>query len=195
MARKAHLMKNIESVVGSKVTEEEKSKATEAYAIVGELILMASMLDYQVNKVMIELLHLEYSTMLEPTIATLDISRKIEIIKSRCRIMPKGVWRENTEKYVKLVEAVQGDRNKVAHGIMKIENGRPILVFMAAAKFLKLLDFKSGTLKSMEFSEFTPAIRKGEEALHLGGVLISNLEKLSQAVRDRNSQGHDGKVD
>lgn len=195
IAREASFMKNTEPVIGSKVTEEEKSKTAEAYAIVGELILMASMLDYQVNIVLIEFLHLQHSPMLEPTIATLDISRKIEIIKSRCQTMPKGDWRKNTEKYIEMIENVQRNRNKVAHGIMRIKNGRPILTFAAAAKLLKHLDFKSETLNSMDFSEFIPSIRKGEKALQLGDAILGNLDRLSHVLHERNLQGQDEVID
>src|SRR5258708_5522892 len=52
-----------------------------AYGVVGELILLATALDHQLNHVLIQVLHLAESPMLEAVVATLDPVRKIEMLK------------------------------------------------------------------------------------------------------------------
>ena len=65
-------------------------KHTEVYAVVGELVLMASGLDALLNSVMVQVLNLGASAMLEPVVATLDPGEKIEILKKRARFHPTG---------------------------------------------------------------------------------------------------------
>jgi hypothetical protein len=64
------------------ITDEEK-REREAYALVGELVLIATAVDSVVNRVVIELLNLGSAGLLEPVIATLESNRNIEIIRER----------------------------------------------------------------------------------------------------------------
>lgn len=51
----------------------------------GELVLIANALDYQLNHVLIEILHLTDSPMLEAVVATLVTVNKIEMLKERSK--------------------------------------------------------------------------------------------------------------
>ena len=55
----------------------------EIFAVVGELVLIATALDTLLKSVLVAVLHLGSSPLIEPVVATLDSVRKIEILKER----------------------------------------------------------------------------------------------------------------
>lgn len=65
----------------------------DAYAVVGELVLISSALDFLSNRLLIVVLDLGDSVMLDAVIATLDTSRKVEILKGRSGHMPATEWK------------------------------------------------------------------------------------------------------
>jgi hypothetical protein len=58
---------------------------SKTYAVVGELVMVANAIDHLLSNVLITVLSLETSPLLEPVIATLDPSRKIEMLKNRAK--------------------------------------------------------------------------------------------------------------
>jgi DNA-binding XRE family transcriptional regulator len=67
-----------------------------AYAVVGELVLLTTALDHQLNHILIQVLHLADSPMLEAVIATLDINRKIEMLKARAKHISSATWKKKS---------------------------------------------------------------------------------------------------
>jgi hypothetical protein len=65
-----------------------------AYGAVGELVLLATALDHQLNHVLIQVLHLADSPMLEGVVATLDAVRKIEMLKERSKFIAQARWQK-----------------------------------------------------------------------------------------------------
>src|ERR1700747_2213882 len=77
-----------------------------AYAVVGELILLTTALDHQLNHVSMQVLHLTDSPMLESGVATLDMARKIEILKERSKHIAKVNWRKPVLDYLDKLERI-----------------------------------------------------------------------------------------
>lgn len=161
-------------------TEEMRN----AYAIVGELVLIASALDYQLNRICISVLALIEAPMLEPVIATIDSSRKIEILKIYAAKIADPGWRKGLSDHVTAVEAVNKARNIAAHSVMTFEGGRHVLSSPAAAKLLKTIDLTTKTARKVDIAELQNAIRKGEAALGSGENLLENFRRLN-AERER----------
>jgi hypothetical protein len=55
----------------------------DAIANVGELVLLYTALDHQLNLIVIEVMHLAPTPMLEAVVTTLDPRQKIEMLESR----------------------------------------------------------------------------------------------------------------
>jgi hypothetical protein len=79
------------------------------FAVVGELVVMAAVLDLQLNRVVIGVLHLEPSVIQLSVIATLDAARKIEILKACAK--HANMLRTKLLKYCDQVERILKQRN------------------------------------------------------------------------------------
>jgi argininosuccinate lyase len=66
---------------------------------VGELVLLYTALDHQLNHVIIEVLNLAKSTMLETVVATLDPRQKVEMLKERAKHIRQLEWRKATQTH------------------------------------------------------------------------------------------------
>jgi len=157
---------------------------TRAYATVGELVLSATALDHQMNHVIIEVTSLAKSPMLESVVATLDHSRKIEILKARAQHIKKGSrWREPVERYVKHLEQVSRARNIACHSPMIPTNGEPVFAPVAAAKLLRGLklnpDQRSGTSERTPIEVLRRAIEVSRKALALGEEIIAYFANMN----------------
>jgi len=62
----------------------------EAYATVGELVLIASALDALLNDVVVTVLDLGQAVLIVPVVATLDARRKIELLKERANYISQA---------------------------------------------------------------------------------------------------------
>ena len=151
-----------------------------ACAIVGELVLIASALDVQVNHVCISVLALTNSPMLEPIVATIDSPRKIEILRAYAAKIDAPQWRSALKKYVKSVEAVNKSRNIAAHSVISFQDGEAVLTSPAAAKLLKSINLADRTGEKLSFTKLERAIRKAEETLGTGVNLIANFDRVAE---------------
>jgi hypothetical protein len=105
----------------------EKDEAVynkEIYAIVGELVLIASALDTLLNSVVVQVLHLGSSPMIEPVVGTLDAVRKIEILKERAPFIRSEEWKKHVTAFVNKAESVFRQRNIACHMPAVLENGK-----------------------------------------------------------------------
>jgi transcriptional regulator with XRE-family HTH domain len=152
-----------------------------AYAVVGELVLMATALDHQLNHVLIQVLHLAISPMLESVVATLDMNRKVEMLKARSKYISNKTWQKALEIYLDKLEKVSSWRNIACHTVLiPDEKHGAVFAVAAAAKLLKSLQLgEHSTAKMIPITDLTPNIRLGESALFDGQNILCNFRRLN----------------
>jgi hypothetical protein len=129
----------------TRMTEDNKEpRNTEAFAVVGELVMISSALDHLLNNVLIEVLDLGVAPLLEPVVATLDPARKVEILKERAAHITAKDWQKGITKFCDKVESVFRQRNIACHTPPVLEAGIWTFKPVAAAKLLKKLDLAVG---------------------------------------------------
>jgi transcriptional regulator with XRE-family HTH domain len=153
-----------------------------AYAVVGELVLLATALDHQLNHVLMQVLPLTDSPMLEAVVATLDTARKIEMLKARAKHIAQPMWRKPVVSYLDKLETISRWRNIACHTAL-IPDSKHGAVFVpaAAAKLLKNLDIEEPTSRRIPIIELKSAITLGESALGDGENLVGNFKKVNDA--------------
>jgi transcriptional regulator with XRE-family HTH domain len=159
--------------------KDEKFKA--AYAVIGELILIASALDHQLNHVLMQVLSLSDSPLLESVVATLDTVRKIEMLKARSKHIAQSEWRKPVLSYLEKLQRVSKWRNLACHTVL-IPDDRHDAVFVptAAAKLLNTLELgEEPSTKRTPIADVKAAIKTGEIALGDGLNLIENFTKMN----------------
>jgi transcriptional regulator with XRE-family HTH domain len=161
-----------------------------AYGVVGELVLITTALEQQLNHVLIQALHLADSSMLESVIATLDMARKIEMLKARSGHISERNWRKPLLTYLDKLERISKWRNIACHNPL-IPNDKDGAVFAptAAAKVLKTLKIgEQPTAGRIPIADFIPEIKRGESALFDGQVIIQNLQRMNAERRKRSGK-------
>ena len=161
--------------------DDRDARFRAAYRVVGELVLLATALDHQLNHVLIQVLHLLESPMLEAVIATLDIVRKIEMLKERSKFIAQSKWQKPVLSYVEKLERVSKCRNIACHTpLIPDEKHGAVLVPTAAAKLLKTLQLgKEPVANRVPYVELQSAITLGESALADGLNLIHNFQRVN----------------
>jgi hypothetical protein len=163
----------------------EIAETENACAVVGELVLLASALDHQLNRICILLLGLNETPMLEPIVASLDSARKIEILKAYSVKLSAENWKTAIRKHAEGVEKINRARNKAAHSVLIFENGKAVLFSPAFAKLLSSVDLKSKVAKKLSISGFRNSIKDAERTIGEGHQLIENLMKFQGEVKRR----------
>jgi len=166
----------------SGVSDDEALAATKAYAVIGELVLMASALDERLNNVVRLVCSLPKSALMEPIIGAIDSSRKVEILRNYASHMRSKEWKSSLKKLCEQVEKVNKARNTACHSALRFEEGSPILINVSAGKLLKNLHNNKTPIASLEV-----AIRLGEEALAYSTVVIENFERLEVKLAEKQS--------
>jgi hypothetical protein len=165
-----------------KITEKlQDARFRAAYGVVGELILITTALDYQLNHVLIQVLHLTESPMLESVIATLDMNRKIEMLKARSKHIRQLHWRNSVLSHLDNLERISKWRNIAAH-TMLIHDDEHGAIFApaAAAKLLRSLQIDEEPIANrIPISDLKPIIKLAEKALYEGQNIIQNFLKLN----------------
>jgi transcriptional regulator with XRE-family HTH domain len=158
-----------------------------SYSVVGELVLLATALDHQLNHVLIQVLHLLESPMLEAVVATLDTVRKIEMVKERSKYIAQSKWQKPVLTYVDKVERVSKWRNIACHTpLIPDEKHGAVFAPTAAAKLLKSLQLdKDPVSKRIPIADLKSAIALAESALGEGLNLIENFQKLNAERKRR----------
>ncbi|RTM12714.1 MAG: hypothetical protein EKK33_15145 [Bradyrhizobiaceae bacterium] len=165
---------------------DDGTRFTASYKVVGELVLLANALEYQLNHVLMQVLHLTESPMLEPVIATLDVVRKIEMLKVRSKHIAQHSWRKPLSSYLDKLEAVWKLRNLACHTPL-IPDSKHGAVFApaAAAKLLKTLRLESSSVERTPISKVREGISIGEHALGEGQFIIENFQQLNSEREKR----------
>jgi transcriptional regulator with XRE-family HTH domain len=168
----------------SSATQANKPPDTKfraAYAIVGELVLIANALDYQLNHVLIEILHLTDSPMLEAVVATLVTANKIEVLKERSKHIAQPNWRKPVTSYLERLERIFEWRDFACHTAL-IPDNKHGAVFAPASAATLLKSIKIGeepTANRVPIAELKSAIALGESALGDGQNLVENFKKFN----------------
>jgi transcriptional regulator with XRE-family HTH domain len=170
-----------------KSSDDRDARFRDGYAVVGEMVLIATALDHQLNHVLIEVLHLAESPMLEAVVATLDTVRKIEMLKERSKYIAQSAWQKPVLSYVDKLERVSKWRNIACHTpLIPDEKHGAVFAPTAAAKLLKSLQIGNEPVaKRVPISDLNVAIKIGESALGDGLNLIENFQKLNAERRKR----------
>lgn len=168
-------------------TADEQDKNHEVYAIVGELVLIASALDTLLNAVVVQVLNLGTSPLIEPVIATLDSVRKIEIMKERLRFIrsKNDEWKRHLKTFLTKTESVFKHRNIACHMPAVLEDGKWTLTPVSASKLLKHLDLDQQKAKRFPFADLKSAIAIGEQALAEGLGVVENFKRLNAELENR----------
>jgi hypothetical protein len=149
------------------------------FAVVGELVVMAAVLDLQLNRVVIGVLHLEPSVIQLPVIATLDAARKIEILKACAK--HANMLRTKLLKYCDQVERILKQRNIACHAQLVWTNppSEEAWAFkqLSAAKALKELN------RTTSLDDFRAAIGEGNSTFILGYEIEGICNKLDPRLK------------
>ena len=129
----------------------------EAFAVVGELVMISTALDGLLNRVLITVLDLGDAPLLEPVIATLDTTRKIEILKARAAQISgtrhATEWKKRLKQFSDKVESVYRQRNIACHVPPVLEAGVWSFRPSAAAKLLKSLNIETKSLREFSLND------------------------------------------
>ena len=142
-------------------------------------------LDEQLNHVLIAVLDLGAAEFLEGVVATLDLTRKIEILKRGVWLIESGhpTLAKDVSRYCEQVEDVRQKRDIACHTPSRLHGSDWIFVPVATAKWLKWfkeIDPRAGGgIPATKLSDLTAAIQKGNEALGLGGKIIETWSRLN----------------
>lgn len=172
----------------SATANDEAKQNKEIYAVVGELVLIATALDTLLNAVVVEVLHLGSSPLIEPVVATLDSVRKIEILKERAPFIHNEEWKKRVTGFVSKAESVFRHRNIACHMPAVLEDGKWTLTPVSAARVLKHLDLEKPKAKRFSFDDLKSGISTGEAALGEGLGVVENFKRANAALAKRRAQ-------
>jgi hypothetical protein len=167
----------------TKKDSEQQHKDT--YAIVGELVMTATGIDWQLNRVLIEVLDISGPLMVEPVVATMDTRLKIEILKERLKHISAKDWKSGVKKYCEKVEKVFLYRNIVCHTPAVLKEDTWTFKPVAAAKLFKKIDIAKKEVGHVSVTELVSAITAGREALGAGENLLENFRRLNAEKQRR----------
>lgn len=162
----------------------------DAYAVVGELVLISTALDHLLNRVLIAVFDLGVfdlgdALLLESVVAELDPKRKVEILKGRARHISAGDWKKGVIKFCDKVESVFAQRNIACHTPAALEGQVWTFKPVAATKLLKNLDFSEKKLRRFSVDDLKEAIAIGEAALGAGMNLIEDFGRVKAEANRR----------
>jgi hypothetical protein len=159
----------------------ETDRFRAAYSIVGELVLLMTALDHQLNHVLIQALSLTDSPMLEAVVATLDMNRKIEILKARAKHINEPKWQKVLQTHLEKLEKLSGWRSIACHtALIPDDQHGAVFAPAAAAKLLKNLRLgEAPSLRKVPIGDFPLQIKLGESALFEGQQLIHDFERMN----------------
>jgi hypothetical protein len=166
----------------------------EACAVIGEVVLLYTALDHQLNHIVIEVMHLFHSPMLETVVATLDPRQKTEILKSRAKHIRQKDWQKALKTHADRLERVARIRNGVCHAPLIRGKLKGSFEFApaAATKILKsvtFVDAKNYNLDRMTIDMVREIIPVAEKALGDGENIRANFAKIRTALAQQRLQG------
>jgi transcriptional regulator with XRE-family HTH domain len=167
-------------------SSKKESTFRSSYGTVGELVLITSALDHQLNHVLMQVLHLVDSPMLESVVATLDVARKVEMLKARAKFVSQQNWRKPIVTYLDKIETVWKCRNIAAHTpLIPDDKHGAVFAVAPASKLLKNLKLEHPTAERIPIGRAGEAIKIGEQALGQGEEIIQNFKRLNEEREKR----------
>ena len=165
----------------------QDTKFQAAYAVVGELVLITTALDNQLNHILIQALHLTESPMLESVVATLDMARKIEMLKARSKHISNLKWSKPVLSYLHKLERISKWRNIACHNPLIPDNkAGAVFIPTAAARILNSLKLnKPPDARRIPIADVIPEIKGGESALFDGQLIIQSLQAANAERKQR----------
>lgn len=162
------------------LTPNDIKAAERAYSVVGEMILIGSAVDQQMNRVCMLALRLGDTAMLESVFATLDSARKVEILKALASKITAVEWKKRLRAHADEVEVVNRWRNIAAHSVLTFKGETVVLHSPAVAKLFKVLDLSGKSAEHTELGQLESAIGRADKLLAAGRLLIDNLKRISE---------------
>ncbi len=164
-------------------------KWKDACAVVGEVTLLYTALDHQLNHIIIDVMHLVHSPMLESVVATLDARQKIEILKNRGKHIREANWKKAVLTHADRLERVARIRNAVCHMPLIPIRGKSGFEFApaAASKILKSITIveKDYTIERLTLERVREVVPLAEKALGGGEQLRENFANVKRAFAAR----------
>jgi transcriptional regulator with XRE-family HTH domain len=179
----AYSVESGNDAASSKIMEKaQNARFRAAYGVVGELILITTALDYQLNHILIQVLHLTESPMLESVIATLEMNRKIEMLKARSKHIQRPNWRTAVLSHLEKLERIWKWRNIAAHtALIPDDKDGAVFAPAAAAKLLKSFQVDEEPVANRTpISDLKPIIKLAESALYDGQKILLNFVKVNE---------------
>ncbi|RUY98219.1 hypothetical protein EN974_15950 [Mesorhizobium sp. M7A.F.Ca.CA.001.12.2.1] len=163
-------------------TEAEK----EICEVVGRIVLMASLLDNQLNAVLVAALSLGGKALTLAVVAALDPARKVEILKAFVTPISNDEWKKPVLRYADGVEKVNRARNLAAHSMVIDSGGEHVLATNSVAKLLKATDRKSRAIKRVPLNTLSNASDLALKVYKEGESVIANFGRVEL---ERNRRG------
>ena len=165
----------------------KEGKWKDACSTVGELVLLYTALDDQLNLIIIEVMHLASSPMLEAVVATLDPRQKVEMLKSRAGHVRQPDWRKAIKTHADRIERVAKFRNAACHTPLVPSKKGDGFEFApaAASKLLKSMTVRSKDdydVDRFTLQQLDEAIALAEKALGGGEDILTNFAKVRAAL-------------
>jgi hypothetical protein len=172
----------------------KEGKWKDACATVGELVLLYTSLDHQLNLIIIEVMYLAQSPMLEAVVATLDARQKVEMLKSRAAHIRQPNWKKAVKTHADRIERVAKIRNAACHSPMVPNKERDGFEFApgAASKLLKSMTVRSKddyNIDRLTLGRLHEAIVIAEKALGGGEDILTNFVKVRIALDAKRAAG------
>ncbi|MER8792890.1 hypothetical protein NKH75_01605 [Mesorhizobium sp. M0984] len=168
----------------AKSPEEVESEICE---IVGRVVLSASLLDNQINSVLIAVLSLEDKALTFAVVAAHDAVRKIEILKAFAAQIPKDEWRKPLVRYLEGVEKINQARNTAAHSMVIEQGDDYVLVSNNAAKLLKATDKKTRAITRVPLGTLKDASERAKRLYKEGQTVLENFVRFQEERKKRSS--------
>jgi hypothetical protein len=170
----------------------KEGKWKDACASVGELVLLYSALDHQLNLIIIEVMYLAPAPMLEAVVATLDPRQKIEMLKSRAGHIRQPDWKKAIKTHADRLGRVAKMRNAACHTpmVQGKTDGRFEFAAAAATKLLKSMtvrDKDDYTVDRLTLEHVQDAIALAEKALGDGQQILVSFAKIRSALDAKRS--------
>jgi hypothetical protein len=167
-----------------------KEQWKDAYAAVGELVLLYTALDHQLNHVTIAVMQLSQSPMLEAVVATLDPRQKIEMLKSRAAHTRQPDWKKAVKTHADRLERVAKVRNAACHTPLVPNKKGDGFEFApaAATKLLKSMTIRSKddySVDRLTMDQLQEAKILAEKALGGGEDILTNFAKVRSALEEK----------
>jgi hypothetical protein len=166
-----------------------KEAEKEACTIVGELMFRVAALDDQLNRICAMANGLRPTATIEALCASIDLPRKVEILRALAKKMNKPDWRDAIKRHADAVEKINRVRNIAAHSVLVFERGEAVLHSSALAKLLNRVNLPAKTYERVTVKSLVQACKDAQDCLANGDTVLLNLEQFVKLIEERKQAG------